>query len=172
MLRNLRDYGFAYYWIRIKRAVQSTILCWRYPFLAYYADRKKLIKPSCWYFAVDEGWKYLALQMFREIRRSIKRDGGSFRIYDIKEKDGYMTVDCGGTKDIEKIVDKYEYISFRTCVCCGRPALGYTDRHPWTRPYCEKHAPKGVKFYKFGTEEDKWFGTYVVGESTEPIIFK
>ena len=84
-----------------------------------------------------------------------------FRIYDLKEKDGCLDIDCNGGfgDDVTKIVEKYEYISLRTCIMCGRPAYGYTDG--WITPYCEDCAEKlGVPLVPYYTEEDKWYGYY------------
>ena len=155
---------------KIKRALKATYLCWKYPFLTHNVDEGKLIKTTCWYFSVPEGWRAVALQMFQEIKDSIKRDGGGFRIYDVKEKDGYLDIDCGATEDIHNIVLKYEYITEHTCIRCGRPAYYYTEG--WVAPYCKKHAPKGVPLRKYGTEEDKWYGAYTVGLSSNPIILE
>ena len=155
---------------KIKRALKATYLCWKYPFLTHKVDEGKFIKTTCWYFSVPEGWRSVALQMFQEIKDSIKRDGGSFRIYDVKEKNGYLDVDCGATEDIHNIVLKYEYITEHTCIRCGRPAYYYTEG--WVAPYCKKHAPKGVSLRKYGTEEDKWYGAYTVGLSSNPIILE
>lgn len=154
---------------RFKHTLYSTILCWRFPFLKYYDTKDKFIQTSCWYYAVNPGWRRIALQMFEEIREALKRDNrqlSEFRIYDIKEKNGYLTVDCSGGfhDDTQKIVEKYEYISFRTCCVCGRPAYGYTDHHVWTLPYCRHCAPVNTPIYKFGTEEDKWYGVYSLND--------
>lgn len=145
----------------IIKTINTTLLCIKYPFLKYFYRRGKLVQKSCWYYAVEYGWRYIFLQMCEEIKRSMKRDKfplDTFMIYDIKEKNGELDIDAGGPgKDIDKIIHKYEYISFRTCIRCGRPAYGYTT--PWVEPYCDKCCNKdGLK--PFYTEEDKWYGCY------------
>ena len=157
-------------WMRFKQTVYSTILCIRYPFLKHYWMRHKLIQRTCWYYSFYDGWKKMALQMCEEIRDLEKCDKCKFRIYDIKTVDGYLTIDCGGSHDMHKVADKYEYISARTCIVCGRPAYCYLDGH--ASPYCRHCAPKGWKAYKYGTEEDKWYGTYYSGEPSDPIIIE
>lgn len=160
---------------KIKRIICATILCWRFPFLKYYQYRNKFWQDSCWYYAVDEGWRYLALQMFEEIRRELKREGkpfDSFRIYDVKEKQGCLDINCSGDYDssVEKIVDKYDYISFRTCNKCGAPAFGYTE-HPWILPYCKRCAPRNTEIYKFGTPKNKWYGVYsLMDKGDKPVV--
>ena len=45
--------------------------------------------------------------------------------------------DCNTTTDIQKIIDKYEDISMKTCIVCGKPAT-YISRG-WISPYCDEH---------------------------------
>lgn len=67
--------------------------------------------------------------------------------------------DGGAPEDVNKIIQKYEFISFRTCIDCGEPAAGYTEG--WIEPYCDKCAEKrGVELRKFGTEDNTWYGYY------------
>lgn len=162
------------WWIKTKRTVCATVLCLRFPFLKYYSDKNKFWQTSCWYYAVDPGWRKIALQMFEEIRYSLKKEGTPlklFRIYDIKQKMGHLDVDCMGgfDSDIFKIVQKYEYISERTCNICGAPAFGYTKG--WILPYCKKCAPRGIPIYEYGTEEDPWYGSFRYGkDGKEPVV--
>ena len=72
--------------------------------------------------------------------------------------------DAGGTEETNKIIAKYEYISWHTCIECGRTA-DYITRG-WIEPYCKKHLPEGYdpedpeQVKKFYTEENKWYGHY------------
>lgn len=142
------------------KTINCTLLCLKYPFLKHEYQKDKFLQNTCWYFAVNHGWRYIFLQMCEEIKRSLKRDGlplTSFRIYDINEDDGVMEIDCSGgfDEDVTKIVEKYEYISFRTCIKCGRPAYGYASK--WVAPYC-KECGSGIEMKPFYTEEDNWYG--------------
>ena len=162
---------------KFKKKLFSTVLCIRFPFLKHYNTKDKFFQETCWYYSVNPGWRRLALQMFEEIRSTLKREGkplNSFRIYDVKEKYGELVVDCSGgyNDDVTKIIEKYEYISFRTCNVCGRPAFGYTDKIPWMLPYCEDCAPRNTPIHKFGTENDHWYDHYsLLDKGNEPIVF-
>ena len=62
----------------------------------------------------------------------------AYRIEQIKEKLGYLHwYDCNTTTDIQKIIGKYEDISMKTCIVCGKPAT-YISRG-WISPYCDEH---------------------------------
>ena len=155
----------SYKWKRFKKSVFATILCLRFPFLKPYNAKGRFWQTTCWFYSVDEGWRRLALQMFEEIRTSLNKNRqplSSFHIYDIKQKYGYLIVDCSGglESEIFKIIQKYEYISFRTCNRCGAPAHGYTLG--WILPYCKDCAPDNQPMRVFGTKEDKWYGCYTI----------
>ena len=75
-----------------------------------------------------------------------------FRITDIKEKYGTLRLYCNGASDeVYKIIDKYENLSYETCIECGNPAKIITDGY--VLPYCLhcynekniKHKPMAVK---------------------------
>lgn len=116
--------------------------------------------------AMDSGWRHaFGIQMCKEIKEALLKAGGrkllrSYRVTQIKEKFGSnQWYDNGAPEDVHKIVTKYEYISFRTCIDCGAPAAGYTTG--WIEPYCEECAKKrGVEIEKFGTEDNPWYGYY------------
>ena len=121
--------------------------------------------------AMDKGWrKVFGIQICQELKRALLRDGGrkllhAYRITQIKEKYGMLCwYDAGGTEETNKIIAKYEYISWHTCIECGRTA-DYITRG-WIEPYCKKHLPEGYdpedpeQVKKFYTEENKWYGHY------------
>ena len=70
---------------------------------------------------------------------------------DIKEKYGTLRwYDAGAPKEVYDIIHKYEELSFRTCIECGKPAKYITQG--WISPYCEdciKH-----QIYKYDSIED------------------
>ena len=161
---------------KLKKTICATVLCWRFPFLKPRQNKDNFWQSTCWYYSVDFGWRRIFLQMCEEIRDILKRDGKeltSFVIYDLKQKYGYLDINCnsGLFEDTQKIVEKYEYISFLTCNICGRPAFGYTKG--WILPYCKNCAPKNTPIYKFGTQENKWYGAYsLLDNGKEPIILE
>lgn len=61
----------------------------------------------------------------------------SYRILDIKEKYGGLRwYDAQSTRRVLKIIDKYENISYKTCIHCGKQAEWET--RGWISPYCDK----------------------------------
>lgn len=97
--------------------------------------------------AMPKGWrKAFGIQMCKEIKRSLKEHHvlSKFRIEDIKEKFGTLRFYYNAAPDeVSDIVQKYEYISYYTCIVCGKPAPFVTEG--WISPYCEEHAPNGCK---------------------------
>ena len=86
-----------------------------------------------------------------------------------KEKFGQLRwYDAGSSVDIQKIIQKYEYISARTCIHCGDLATGYTPFEYWKSPYCDNCKPKNSKYFiDFGLkvkvddkdyESEDWYG--------------
>lgn len=111
---------------------------------------------------MPKGWrKAFGIQMFKEIKHSliytyIKEENISwatpikyikayykgvkllydFRIMDIKEKFSTLRVyPAVATHDVYCIIDKYEGISYNTCITCGKPAVWRTTG--WICPYCD-----------------------------------
>lgn len=99
--------------------------------------------------ALDAGWrKVFGIQICRELKRALLEDGGRKRlkkygIDQIKEKFGVLHwYDHGGNEETNKILAKYEYISERTCIVCGKGA-DYVTRG-WIEPYCKEHLPDWI----------------------------
>lgn len=64
-----------------------------------------------------------------------------YRIEQIKEKFGGLRWYTNfGTKEVYDIVDKYEELSFHTCIICGKEATHMSTG--WICPYCEEHKPE------------------------------
>ena len=103
------------------------------------------------------GWRNaFGLQMCQEIKDALLKVGGrkllkAYRIMDIKEKYGTLRwYDSGAPQEVYDIIHKYEELSFRTCIECGKPAKYITQG--WISPYCEdciKH-----QIYKYDSIED------------------
>lgn len=91
------------------------------------------------------GWrKAFGLQLCEEIRAALIEDDDleRWRIVQMKEKYGVITIYDNGYKQgsrIPDIIRKYEYISQKTCICCGKPATKVTTG--WISPYCDDCVP-------------------------------
>ena len=91
--------------------------------------------------AMDAGWrKAFGIQMCKEIKKELKKHKFlyKYRIIQIKEKWGYLHWYDGGVPKDSKIWDiihKYEDISRKTCVVCGKPATKMSTG--WISPYCD-----------------------------------
>ena len=126
-------------WFRsVPRFFASTYLCWKYPFLKF--DVKSgFFQGSCYYWCIEKGWrKAFGLQLCKEIKDALKRSNflKSYQISDVKEKYGALNIyDDGAPDEVHDIILKYEYISSRTCIKCGRRAKYIS--HGWIEPYCE-----------------------------------
>ena len=114
--------------------------------------------------AMPEGWrKSFGIQMCKEIKKALLYDGGlkllyNYRISQIKEKYGELCwYDCGSTQEIFKIIAKYEYISRRTCIVCGKTADGLS--RGWISPYC-KNCAGGRELDEYYTEELPFYDYY------------
>ena len=87
------------------------------------------------------GWrKAFGIQMCKEIKAELKKHKFlyKYRIVQIKEKFGYLHWYDGGTPKDSKIYDiirKYEDISYKTCIVCGKPATKMSTG--WISPYCD-----------------------------------
>lgn len=100
--------------------------------------------------AMDAGWrKAFGIQMCKEIKAELKKHKFlyKYRIVQIKEKWGYLHWYDGGTPKDSKIYDiirKYEQISAKTCVVCGKPATKMSTG--WISPYCDDCVVPGRKY--------------------------
>lgn len=112
---------------------------------------------------MEKGWrKTFGVQMCKELKSALKKTGSlkHYRILDIKEKYGTLRwYDNGGNVDTNKIIDKYEYISARTCCVCGAPATCITPVEYWKCPYCDNCAPKQSRYLlDYGLDGLSWYG--------------
>ena len=116
-----------------------------------------------WLDEMPEGWrKAFGIQMCKEIKQAIIRTDGrkglkKYHIQQIKEKFGELRwYDTGANTEVQKIIMKYEYISSRTCIKCGRPATVQTTG--WICPYCDDCVPE-ENTIDFGMNDYlKWYG--------------
>lgn len=89
--------------------------------------------------AMETGWRNaFGIQMCKEIKTALKKNNylKKYRITQIKEKYGSLRwYDAGAPEEVYKIISKYEKISTKTCIICGKPAK-YISKD-WISPYCE-----------------------------------
>lgn len=110
-------------------------MCVRFPFLR---PKTGYFGQYCWYRNIPIGWrKAFGIQLCKEIKSALKRSNCKiFVITDVKEKFGSIRIYFyGGTKEIHDIINKYDYISFHTCIECGRIATKRSKGY--ILPYCD-----------------------------------
>ena len=97
---------------------------------------------------IPEGWrKAFGMEMCQEIEDALEADGVQDEYYPVQIKEKYGTLRWYGnftTEKLEKVLQKYENLSERTCITCGAPATRYTIN--WISPYCDECA-QGVSEY-------------------------
>lgn len=147
---------------------QNKVLCEKYPFLIptnRWSGKKITTKePGFWpgspdaipeydyeYTELDEmpdGWRIaFGEEMMDELKadlETVPNGIDNFRITQIKEKWGFLHFYCNGlTEHGWKIVSKYEELSKRICVICGKPATRVTTG--WISPFCDDCVPKNER---------------------------
>ena len=145
-----------------KLKMENKRLCERYPFLQLrnpWTD--KLIK-SDYYTNLDEmpnGWRItFGKEMCEEIRKVLIKGNYlyDYRVVQIKEKFGALRWYDNGAPDsiyreLQDIINKYEEISERTCIWCGRPATKISLG--WISPWCDNCAEKMGGKFRYISEE-------------------
>lgn len=139
----------------LKQRWYNFILCIKYPIII---PRTMIKDRMCtnffshtWLDHFPEGWKNLGLNFFKELQevlnKSPKDERKSFRIYDIKEKFGSLRIHLSWFTDaIEQVVNKYEKLSAKTCIYCGRKARWKTVG--WVEPLCNHCRKEYTHKYK------------------------
>lgn len=88
---------------------------------------------------MPDGWrKAFGERLCEELKAELVKAGAldDYRIVQIKEKFGTLRwYDSGNTEAGYKIISKYESLSARTCICCGKPATRIATG--WISPYCD-----------------------------------
>ena len=111
--------------------------------------------------ALEPGWrKKFGMDLCKDLRKQLIKEGNlfKFRVTQIKEKFGSLRFYFNnGSDEIFKIIGKYEDISARTCIRCGKPATRIS--RGWISPYCDSCYPEKDyipidEFYKEEPEEE------------------
>ena len=96
---------------------------------------------------MPEGWRIaFAEEMCKEIHEVLLKTNSvdSYRVLQVKEKYGKLCwYHTFAPDELEPIINKYEEISKKTCIVCGRPA---TKIHKnWIGPLCDECVKKALK---------------------------
>ena len=135
------NYGFSHYrvklttnkrkyrWFKIVKWIDEEVL-----------DRILFLPTFTEWDAVEPGWnKAFGKQYLEDLKKQLKKDKMLYkwRITQIKEKYGKFILSCNyGSPELYNIINKYESLSWNTCIQCGKPAT-YTSKG-WIAPYCEE----------------------------------
>ena len=123
----------------------------RYPFL-----RKNLNNTSdeieySWFDDIPKGWALaFGEQMCEELLHILRKANyvDEYCIMEIKEKYGSLRWHDGGVPEeiwdeYQTWIDKYEGLSYATCINCGKPATIITTG--WIYPLCDECAKNAEK---------------------------
>ena len=122
-----------HFWYKVLSWIDSEIL-----------DRILFIPTYTELDAMNSGWrKAFGIQMCKELKTQLKKEKFlyKYRILQIKEKFGILCwYDKYSSKEVQKIIQKYEDLSWNTCVICGKPATKISSG--WICPYCDDCFPE------------------------------
>lgn len=132
-----------------QRQLKNKKLCKRYPFIALRNWRTD--EPFYDFTYLDDmptGWrKAFGKDMCEEIRRVLVKANylNKYRVLQVKEKYGSLRwydgcVPLSISRELQDVIDKYEEMSVRTCIRCGRPATKISLG--WISPWCDECAEK------------------------------
>ena len=97
--------------------------------------------------AIPDGWRSsFGIKLCEDLKQALEKQEGlieQYRILQIKEKYGCLRwYDNFSTKELGYIVSKYEELSTRTCINCGKPAKKISTG--WISPYCDSCASEQI----------------------------
>lgn len=148
--------------MKILERIRNRRLIRRYPFL-------ELPGGGCsctWLDSMPEGWKKaFGGEMVEELREILLKaseiDGvdwlREYKVSDVKEKWGRLRWDAAWPECVDAEMrewsDKYEDLSWNTCVACGEKSDGRTTG--WILPVCKSCAEKnGMPWVPFEERKD------------------
>lgn len=160
-------------------------LCERYPFLrvpewdSYDWDTNRYTKycdpqDVSYYTSIPKGWwNAFGEQMCEEIRNAVLKCGvegllDDLHVVDVKEKWGALVFDLSivgqhgrdiavdeASDKIQQIIARYEKMSERICIQCGKPATCFSAG--WIMPFCDECAAWdkgcGRRYIPFGDKK-------------------
>lgn len=137
---------FKYFWYKVFKWIDEEVF-----------DRILFIPTFTELDAMPSGWrKAFGIQMCKEIKAALKKNHYlyKYRIMQIKEKFGALRwYDDGAPSEVYDIINKYEDISYKTCIVCGKPATKLAGG--WISPYCDEHFPSTERVYQI-MKDDNW----------------
>lgn len=117
-----------------------------------------------WLDDMPDGWRLaFGMDMMADLKFTLEqyRCMDKFVVEQVKEKYGslrwYSTLPC---EEVAHIINKYENLSYRICITCGKPAMYQSTG--WICPYC-KHCAESLfngnykKFYSSDIKFDDCF---------------
>ena len=146
------------------RWTKNFIFCLRYPF---WKSRnvwtgKFLGYNSTWYDAIPKGWrKAFGKQLSKDIKKAIKMSHKSYPSINmnnaiqwrqIKEKYGTLRLYADTTHEVFEVLNKYEELSSKYCIQCGKPAEYVSDG--WIEYLCEECFQPYVESNDFSTWQE------------------
>ena len=133
---------------RIKKKqnrIRNKKLCERYPFLTpRNVWTGEFVGNYDWtlFDEIPTGWrKAFGKDFVEELRDAcIETDFlNELFVTQIKEKYGSLRFYVGAAPEaVHQVIEKYEDISERRCICCGRPVDGPINNRGWIEPICER----------------------------------
>ena len=138
-------------------------ICKRYPFLIIrnWKTDKPIEYPYTYLDDIPYGWKRaFGIKMCEEIRSVLIKGKYlyNYRVAQVKEKYGGLRwYDEGAPssiwRELQDIINKYEKLSYHTCICCGHPATKISKG--WISPFCDNCAGKLSDRVEFKEMENK-----------------
>lgn len=105
----------------------------KYPSLFIEKDLPMTHTCMCWGLSFDDGWYEIFDQMCAEIMATNEH----CVFTQTKEKFGGLRVYANCSDNVQKIIDKYEDLSYKTCEICGKSAK-VCNRGCWLKTLCEE----------------------------------
>ena len=127
----------------------------KYPFLWPRDWSGKKLDLDIWWYdgsALDDmpdGWRIaFGDEMMEELAEELKKYDWLDKYYPVQIKEKYGTLrwyDNGWPADskILEIIQKYEHLSYSTCISCGKPARWIS--RGWIMPFCEDCAKARIE---------------------------
>lgn len=115
---------------------------------------------------LPQGWHKLGEQFIDELWEELDRSNlhETYEVHQVKEKYGSLHwYDAGGNDETNRILYKYEEISYYTCCICGKTATWLTNG--WICPYCDDCLPVNTTAVRFGTKALPFYSSYFYQEN-------
>ncbi|NLE03344.1 MAG: hypothetical protein GX638_00890 [Crenarchaeota archaeon] len=128
----------------------------KYPFLKVLNFEGEVIPDATWFDQIPDGWRIaFGKEIVEEISNILKKINyeNDYTIVQIKEKFGRLRWYDNGVPteiydELQECIAKYEDLSYKTCIVCGKPADGMS--RGWICPYCESCAKKNkIKIFPY-----------------------